>query len=73
VKGLLFLALVGLVVWFWQSRKAARPSEKAAKPPDAVQDMVRCSHCGLHLPAADAVQGSHGIYCSVEHMNQPEG
>jgi uncharacterized protein len=30
--------------------------------------MVRCAHCGLHLPAADAIAGPGGaMFCSVAH------
>jgi len=30
--------------------------------------MVRCAHCGLHLPAADALAGPDGaVYCSAAH------
>jgi uncharacterized protein len=29
---------------------------------------VRCAHCGLHLPAADAIAGADGaVFCSVAH------
>jgi uncharacterized protein len=29
--------------------------------------MVRCAHCGLHLPSADAVAGERGVYCGAPH------
>jgi uncharacterized protein len=30
--------------------------------------MVRCAHCGLHLPATDALAGPDGaVYCSTAH------
>ena len=37
-------------------------------------DLVRCAHCGLHLPRAEA-QGAGGrLYCSEEHARLgPEG
>ena len=47
----------------------------APKPPPAVQapaEMVVCHHCGLHLPAADAVTGSLGTYCSADHLRRHE-
>lgn len=31
---------------------------------------IRCSHCGLHLPASEAVRAadaSHHYYCNSEH------
>lgn len=29
--------------------------------------MVECAHCGLHLPAADAVPEDSQLYCSDAH------
>ena len=35
--------------------------------------MVRCHHCGVHLPGSDAVNGRDGAYCSVAHRRESEG
>jgi uncharacterized protein len=35
--------------------------------------MVRCAHCGLHLPATDALPGPGGVYCSAAHRRASEG
>jgi uncharacterized protein len=40
-----------------------RPGRAAAEP----QAMVRCLHCGVHLPHADAVQDARGAFCSDAH------
>ena len=45
---------------------AAAPSS-AAPPVRPAQDMVRCAHCGLHLPSADAVHAGGRSYCGAEH------
>lgn len=73
MKGLLFLAVMGLLVWFWQNRQATRPTPKPKPPPEAAQDMARCAHCGLHFPAADALSGPNGSYCSADHLHQSGG
>ncbi|MGE4336900.1 MAG: PP0621 family protein [Pigmentiphaga sp.] len=49
-------------------RKAEAPPRKrrgasAARP----QAMVQCAHCGVHLPAADAVKSQGQTWCSTEH------
>ena len=31
--------------------------------------MVRCEHCGVHLPASEAVSAEGRSYCSVEHRD----
>ncbi len=51
------------------------PSPRPAAPPavGAPQAMVRCAHCGLHLPASDAVRGTDGTpFCSAAHRQVAE-
>lgn len=70
----LIVALVVLVgLWSWrrsredQQRESAarRPASPPAAPPPT--DMVACAHCGVHLPATDALPGRHGVYCCESH------
>ena len=65
----LFWALVLLFVWWaWRrSRAAGSPPTPPATPP--TQDMVTCTHCGIHLPHNEAVAGARGQYCSTAHRN----
>lgn len=74
MKFLLFLAIVLLVVWLWRSgRRSEERSDQAAPPtPTGPQEMVRCAHCGVHLPHGDAVVGRIGLYCSPEHRQLAE-
>lgn len=67
MRALFWLLLLGWVVWMI-SRQRRAPSPTAR--PTAIapaQDMVTCAHCGVHLPKREAVQGTHGLYCSTEH------
>jgi uncharacterized protein len=74
MKFLLFLAIVLLVVWLWRSgRRSEQRSDQADPPaPPGPQEMVRCAHCGVHLPHGDAVVGRIGLYCSSEHRQLAE-
>lgn len=74
MKFLLFLAIVLLVVWLWRSgRRSEQRSDQAAPPaPPGPQEMVRCAHCGVHLPHGDAIVGRIGLYCSSEHRQLAE-
>ena len=76
MKYLLVLAVILVVVWLW--RKGQRDAQRSRTPPPAPapapgeiappQAMVRCAHCGLHLPAPDAVRGADGaVYCCAAH------
>lgn len=75
MKFLLLLALALLVVWLWRSgRQGDRPETPPASPPPSAdpQKMVRCAHCGVHLPQADAAVGRIGLYCCHEHRQLAE-
>lgn len=74
MKFLLLLALVLLVAWLWRSSRREQPPERSAQPPPrpTPQDMVRCAHCGVHLPHGEAVVGRIGLYCSAEHRQLAE-
>ncbi|MDP3520196.1 MAG: PP0621 family protein [Hydrogenophaga sp.] len=83
MKFVLVILVVLAGVWLWRRNRAedARDEAEAAaraqkpKPPPAVQapaEMVSCRHCGLHLPAADAVAGAQGPYCSQDHRRRHE-
>lgn len=79
-KLLVVLVVVAVALWalLSRNRRPVRPGEAEARPraqdaakapasPASAQDMVRCAHCGLHLPAADAVQAGGRPYCGAEH------
>lgn len=45
-----------------------RPAPKPAAPkPAAPESMVRCAHCGIHLPRSEAVLQNGLTWCSTEH------
>lgn len=78
MKYLLVLAVVAVAIWIWRNNRrediraaAPRPARPPAVP--GPQAMVRCAHCGLHLPAADAVSGRSASYCTVAHRQAAEG
>jgi uncharacterized protein len=73
MKYLLVIILVWVAYTIWRARRRdeMRDEMRAAPPPPAVpapQAMLRCAHCGLHLPAADALTGDDDkVYCSAAH------
>jgi len=76
MKLLLFLGVVVLAVLLWRSGRRNTPGSDTAAPRSDgkgdPQEMVRCHHCGLHLPRGDAVIGRIGFYCGAEHRQAAE-
>ena len=67
---LIRILLIALVVWLllrmlknWANQQVA---PKKAKP--QIETVVRCQHCGLHIPKQEAIQSDNKYYCSQEHL-----
>ncbi len=64
---------IGLAVWLalWLLSgllQRLRRDDKPAKPSDSVPEVVRCAHCGVHIPENEAVSDARGRrYCSEQH------
>lgn len=75
MKYLLVLAVIVVAIWLWRKARREELQSRTPPPPPPApgtiappQAMLRCAHCGLHLPAADAVRGPDGTaYCSAAH------
>jgi uncharacterized protein len=70
--GRLFILIVLVLVAVWLVRRALarlnEPEGGSNRDSTAVRDeLVRCAHCGLLLPRAEARQSAGAIYCSEEH------
>ena len=65
---LIFLVLI--VVLAWAALKSYRKSKTRENSPHvaAAEDMVRCTHCGVHLPRSEGHLGNGKIFCSEEHL-----
>jgi uncharacterized protein len=63
---LLFVfAIVAVVYLLFRSyRKNLSSQDKAI-----TEDMVRCTHCGVHLPKGESVRSEGRDFCSVEHRD----
>jgi uncharacterized protein len=70
----LFLIVVAVVAIVLIVRFMLRQRRNAASPRTVVAgDMVRCAHCGLHLPAGSALRDGEHWYCSPEHRRLGRG
>jgi len=69
---LFWIALIAAAVWLWRKIKGQAstprsPAEREATP------MVRCAHCGVHLPRDRALSLDQQWYCSQAHLEQGKG
>lgn len=48
-------------------REGSQPRQSRHAPPRRSQAMVQCAHCGVHLPASEAVRTQGLAWCSAEH------
>ncbi|WP_284615747.1 PP0621 family protein [Aquabacterium humicola] len=72
MKYLLLLLVIGIGLWMVAKRlrgpaPPGEPREDRSKPSSTPTAMVECAHCGLHLPAADAVLDGRHVYCGEAH------
>ena len=68
---LIWIAIIAAAIWLW--RRITRP--KAAqteqpKPSAEPTPMVRCQHCGVHVPRDHALANGEQWYCSQAHLEQ---
>ncbi len=63
---LLFLIAIAVVV-FLLIKSYKRGESRQGKP--VVDDMVRCSQCGVHVPKSESVQSGGRYFCCAEHRD----
>ncbi len=67
-RGLLLIALVGLGLWLFKRWRQGLPDAVRPHSIKSFEDMVRCAHCGVHVPKNQAVGDSRqGYFCSQQH------
>ncbi|UWF48544.1 PP0621 family protein [Pseudomonas sp. N3-W] len=72
VRLLFWIALIAAAVWFWCKFKGATSAPRSSAELEATP-MVRCAHCGVHLPRDRALSLQQQWYCSQAHLEQGPG
>ncbi len=52
------------------AQRDKKPGRSAPPPPKPLESMVRCAHCGIHLPRSEALLQNGQTWCSAEHARQ---
>lgn len=68
----MLIKLILLVLGAWvvyRLFKSYGRSVRQDQPPRAENggDMVRCAHCGVHLPRSEAIVSQDEFFCTHEH------
>ena len=66
---LILLLILGIVA-FAIIKSYARRGQQGSKPECSVksnEDMVKCAHCGVHMPISESTLSKGNYFCSNEH------
>ncbi|KGD90464.1 hypothetical protein JL37_21230 [Achromobacter sp. RTa] len=53
--------------------QGGRATRGRASQPRQVESMVRCAHCGIHLPRSEALLQGGQTWCNAEHARLGPG
>lgn len=63
---LLIIAIVAVVYLLIRSYRKQAPQQDK---PIAAEDMVRCAHCGVHLPKGESIEADGQFFCGAGHRD----
>ena len=72
---LFWIVVIFAAIWLWRKFKAPAASNQSHRAPREQDEppMVRCAHCGVHLPRDRALSVQQQWYCSQAHLEQGPG
>jgi uncharacterized protein len=63
----LFLLIAIAVVVYLLIKSYRKNVPKQDNP--VAEDMVRCAHCGMHLPKSESILAGGNFFCCAEHRD----
>ncbi len=66
---LIFFVIIALLI-YWIIKSRQPEDTDTDSPSEAIEDMVRCTHCGVHLPKSESIASDDLFFCSDEHRHQ---
>lgn len=73
---LIRILIIALLVWLLLrmiKNRINRYQQRQQDKPQQINTVVRCQHCGLHIPKQEALQSDNKYYCSQEHRRLHQG
>lgn len=67
---LIFLIAIVVAIYLLvrsYGKNASEQNKSEAK--NAAEDMVRCAHCGVHLPKSESMLVGGNFFCSAAHRD----
>ncbi len=62
------LAILLIAAFAWYLYRRLQATHPASRPGRHTEDTVKCAHCGVYLPARDALhEGSRAWCCEAHH------
>ncbi len=68
--GKLILIIIIALLAYWIIKARKHTNKKIESLTDASEDMVRCTHCGVHLPESESIVSEGDFFCSDKHYQQ---
>lgn len=67
---LFWVAVIFAAIWIWRRYISGpkRPSRNTTG--EEASPMVRCAHCGVHVPQHQALGQDQRWYCCQQHLEQ---
>lgn len=66
-----WIALIALgVLIYWFLKRARQIQQKDNNDLAAIEDMVCCAHCGIHLPKSESIASRDQYFCNAYHLQQ---
>jgi uncharacterized protein len=72
VRLIFWIIIIFAALWLWRKFKPQTGQPRGDTSHKPLQ-MVRCAHCGVHLPHDRALHRGQEWYCSQAHLEQGPG
>lgn len=75
IRILIIIAIIWLLIHLFKQYRERRMEHlsNAQEQKKITDQMVKCAHCGLHMPETEAIKQGHSYYCSQEHYQTESG